>query len=65
MTAVLDGLKLTDLIASIPGLSPVGAAAILAQTGDPNRYQTARRAPCGHQPAVSVSGRGRRPGPAG
>jgi transposase len=42
MTGVLDQLKLTDLATSIPGLSPVGAAAILAQTGDPTRFATAR-----------------------
>jgi transposase len=42
MTGVLDQLKLTDLATSIPGLSPVGAAAILAQTGDPARFATAR-----------------------
>ncbi|WP_433285491.1 IS110 family transposase [Micromonospora sp. CA-244673] len=42
MTDVLDELKLTDLATSIPGLSAVGAAAILAETGDPNRFATAR-----------------------
>jgi transposase len=42
MTAVLDQLELTDLVTSIPGLSPVGAAAILAETGDPRRFTTAR-----------------------
>ena len=35
MTAVLDELGLTGLVTSITGLSPVGAAAILAETGDP------------------------------
>jgi transposase len=35
MTGVLDQLKLTELVTTIPGLSPVGAAAILAETGDP------------------------------
>ena len=34
MVAVLDELKLTGLVCSIPGISAVGAAAILAQTGD-------------------------------
>jgi transposase len=43
MTAVLDELRLTELITSITGLSPVGAAAILAETGDPNRFTTAGR----------------------
>ena len=42
MTAVLDELELTELVTSIPGISPVGAAAILAQTGDPRRFATAR-----------------------
>jgi transposase len=42
MTSVLDELQLTDLVTSIPGLSPVGAATILAETGDPHRFATAR-----------------------
>jgi transposase len=42
MTAVLDELRLTDLVTSITGLSAVGAAAILAETGDPNRFASAR-----------------------
>ncbi len=42
MTAVLDELGLTALATSITGLSPVGAAAILAETGDPRRFATAR-----------------------
>jgi transposase len=42
MLAVLDELKLTELVTSIPGVSPVGAAAILAETGDPRRFTTAR-----------------------
>jgi transposase len=42
MTAVLDELQLTELATSIHGLSPVGAAAILAETGDPTRFATAR-----------------------
>src|SRR4051794_28928104 len=42
MTHVLDELKLTELVTSIPGLSTVGAATILAETGDPNRFATAR-----------------------
>ncbi len=42
MVAVLDELGLTDLATSIAGLSPVGAAAILAETGDPRRFATAR-----------------------
>ena len=42
MTAVLDELELTELVTTIHGLSPVGAAAILAETGDPTRFATAR-----------------------
>jgi transposase len=42
MTAVLDDLELTALVTTIHGLSPVGAAAILAETGDPTRFATAR-----------------------
>jgi transposase len=42
MVTVLDELELTALATSIHGLSPVGAAAILAETGDPNRFPTAR-----------------------
>ena len=42
MTAVLDELGLTALVTSITGISAVGAAAILAQTGDPRRFATAR-----------------------
>jgi transposase len=42
MLAVLNELELTELVTSIHGLSPVGAAAILAETGDPHRFDTAR-----------------------
>ncbi len=42
MTAVLDELGLTGLVTSITGLSAIGAAAILAETGDPRRFATAR-----------------------
>lgn len=42
MTRVLDELELTGLVTSITGLSAVGAAAILAETGDPHRFATAR-----------------------
>jgi transposase len=42
MLAVLDALQLTELVTTITGLSAVGAAAILAQTGDPARYDCAR-----------------------
>jgi transposase len=42
MTAVLDELGLTGLATSITGLSAVGVAAILAETGDPGRFATGR-----------------------
>lgn len=42
MVAVLEELRLTELVCSIPGISAIGAAAILAQTGDPRRFATAR-----------------------
>ena len=42
MVAVLDELDLTDLACSIQGLSAVGAATILAETGDPARFATPR-----------------------
>ena len=42
MLTVLDELELTDLATTITGLSAVGAAAILAETGDPRRFATAR-----------------------
>src|SRR5680860_500921 len=42
MVSVLDELELTELVTSITGLSAIGAAAILAETGDPTRFATAR-----------------------
>lgn len=42
MLAVLDQLGLTELVTTIDGLSALGAAAILAETGDPARYDCAR-----------------------
>ena len=42
MVEVLDGLGLTEHLCSIPGLSAVGAAAILAETGDPARFDSPR-----------------------
>jgi len=42
MTGVLDEVGLRRLVTSIDGLSPVGAAAILAQTGDLHRFTSAR-----------------------
>ena len=42
MVATLDELTLTDLVCSIDGLSAVGGAAILAETGDLGRFTSAR-----------------------
>jgi transposase len=42
MVAVLDDLELTELACSVKGLSPVGAAAILAETGDLRRFTSSR-----------------------
>lgn len=42
MIGVLDALDLTDLVCTIDGLSAVGAAAILAEAGDPARFDCAR-----------------------
>jgi transposase len=42
MTTVLDELHLTELATSITGLTALGAAAILAGTGDLTRFATAR-----------------------
>jgi transposase len=42
MVAVLDELGLTRLVTTIDGISAVGAAAILAESGDPRRFATAR-----------------------
>lgn len=42
MVAVLDVVDLADIVATVPGLSLVGAAAILAETGDPDSYDSSR-----------------------
>ncbi len=42
MTAVPDERQPTGLVTSITGLSAIGAAAILAETGDPRRFATTR-----------------------
>jgi transposase len=42
MLQVLDQLGLTEVVCSIDGLSGVGAAAILAETGDLSRFASAR-----------------------
>ena len=71
MVAVLDELGLTDLVGSMPGLSAVGAATILAETGDPTRFSSARalvkhaglcprdNASGTYQGRTGISGRGR------
>src|SRR5689334_14032423 len=57
MAAVLAGLGLARL-ADIPGLSAVGAAAILAETGDPRRYDSSSSLVkhAGLSPAENASG---------
>jgi transposase len=42
MVTVLGDLGLTGLVTSITGLSAVGAASILAETGDPRRFTSGR-----------------------
>jgi transposase len=42
MVEVLDELGLTPYVTSIPGVSAVGAAAMLAETGDPTRFDSPR-----------------------
>jgi transposase len=42
MVGILDAMGLTGLVTSIPGLSAVGAAVILAETGDLARFASAR-----------------------
>jgi transposase len=42
MVEVLDALELSELVTTIPGLSVISAAAILAETGDPARFDCAR-----------------------
>lgn len=42
MVQVLDELELTDLVTTIDGVSAVGAGAILAETGDLSRFDSAR-----------------------
>jgi len=71
MVSVLDELDLTDLVTSIPGLSAVSAAAILAETGDLSRFLSPRavvkhaglcprdNTSGHHQGKTTISGRGR------
>ena len=71
MLGVLDELDLLELVSSIPGVSAIGAAAILAETGDPTRFSSARalvkhaglcprdNASGSYQGKTAISGRGR------
>jgi transposase len=71
MSAVLEQLGLTALVTSIDGLSAVGAAAILAETGDLTRFRSPRavvkhaglcprdNASGAYQGKSTLSGRGR------
>jgi transposase len=71
MCAVLEELGLADLVATIAGLTVTGAAAILAETGDPARFATPRalvkhaglcprdNASGAAQGKIAISGRGR------
>lgn len=42
MAGILDELDLTELVTSIPGLSAVGAAQILAECGNPSQFASPR-----------------------
>jgi transposase len=59
MLTVLGELGLTALVTTIPGLSATGAAVILAQTGDPARYDSPRSwvKHAGLAPQANESGR--------
>jgi len=71
MRAVMEELGLADLVTTIAGLTVTGAAAILAETGDPARFATPRalvkhaglcprdNASGAAQGKTSISGRGR------
>jgi transposase len=71
MVTVLDDLGLTELVTSIAGLTAVGAAAILAETGDLTRFRSPRalvkhaglcprdNSSGQHQGKSVISGRGR------
>ena len=71
MVDLLDELGLTDLVTTIPGLSAIGAATILAESGDPTRFSHARalvkhaglcprdNASGTYQGSTGISGRGR------
>jgi hypothetical protein len=56
MARVLAELGLAELVTSIRGVSVVGAAAILAETGDPARFDPVRRRQSGGQARRAVPG---------
>src|SRR5664280_2179981 len=58
MVDVLDELQLTELVCSIVGLSALGGATILAETGDLTRFASARAVVkyCGLAPRERSSG---------
>lgn len=59
MVGLLEALGYLELATSIPGLSAVGTAAILAETGDPTRYDCGRAwvKHAGSCPRENASGR--------
>lgn len=59
MVGLLEALGYAELCTSVPGLSAVGAAAILAETGDPIRYDSPRTwvKHAGIAPRENASGR--------
>jgi transposase len=61
MVGLLAALGYAELAATVPGLSAVGAAAILAEAGDPRRYDSARTwaKHAGICPRDNASGRSR------
>jgi hypothetical protein len=71
MVGVLDALGLTELVVGIPGVSAVSAATILAESGDPARFSSARglvkhaglcprdNASGSYRGKTAISGRGR------
>jgi transposase len=42
MLQLLDQMGILEVAGSIPGVSAISVAAILAETGDPSRFSTAR-----------------------
>jgi hypothetical protein len=71
MVTVLDDLGLTELVTSIAGLTAVGAAAILAETGDltgsplPGRWSSTPDCARGTTPPAACRARPQYPAAAG